>query len=238
MERFIFCLSLVSFQALHSTAPLSGLMLRRRLKPCSRAGGIINTSLVDLSCAQPSEQAHPDTFSQLCELEQLILPPWAYFLTWKLRIMIMPTIIHISTRRYNNSYINKYLAQKMWHFSKSVAVMCPAECWEHSEDQCNAAFAYLPSLMSLLRDEAFHVLKNSTSKLFPNWVCFQITLTVCNPFLGNNTCLWHSGNLWMDKALWDRYRYIDMMEYYSAMKRNILESVLVRWMNLEPIIQS
>jgi len=80
----------------------------------------------------------------------------------------MPTIIHISTRRYNNSYINKYLAQKMWHFSKSVAVMCPAECWEHSEDQCNATFAYLPSLMSLLRDEAFHVLKNSTSKLFPN----------------------------------------------------------------------
>ena len=28
------------------------------------------------------------------------------------------------------------------------------------------------------------------------------------------------------------------MEYYSAMKRNESESVLVRWMNLEPIIQS
>ena len=28
------------------------------------------------------------------------------------------------------------------------------------------------------------------------------------------------------------------MEYYSAIKRNILESVLMRWMNLEPIIQS
>ena len=28
------------------------------------------------------------------------------------------------------------------------------------------------------------------------------------------------------------------MEYYSVIKRNALESVLMRWMNLEPIIQS
>ena len=28
------------------------------------------------------------------------------------------------------------------------------------------------------------------------------------------------------------------MEYYSAIKRNKFESVLVRWMNLEPVIQS
>ena len=28
------------------------------------------------------------------------------------------------------------------------------------------------------------------------------------------------------------------MEYYSAIKRNIFESVLMRWMKLEPIIQS
>ena len=28
------------------------------------------------------------------------------------------------------------------------------------------------------------------------------------------------------------------MEYYSAIKRNVFESVLMRWMNLEPIIQS
>ena len=32
--------------------------------------------------------------------------------------------------------------------------------------------------------------------------------------------------------------YIYTMEYYSAIKRNAFESVLVRWMNLEPIIQS
>ena len=28
------------------------------------------------------------------------------------------------------------------------------------------------------------------------------------------------------------------MEYYSAIKRNAFESVLMRWMSLEPIIQS
>ena len=28
------------------------------------------------------------------------------------------------------------------------------------------------------------------------------------------------------------------MKYYSAIKRNTFESVLMKWMNLEPIIQS
>ena len=32
--------------------------------------------------------------------------------------------------------------------------------------------------------------------------------------------------------------YIYTLEYYSAMKRNDFESVLRRWMNLKPIIQS
>ena len=30
--------------------------------------------------------------------------------------------------------------------------------------------------------------------------------------------------------------YIHLMEYYSAMKRNAFESVLMKWMKLEPII--
>ena len=32
--------------------------------------------------------------------------------------------------------------------------------------------------------------------------------------------------------------YIYTMEYYSAIKKNTFESILMRWMNLEPIIQS
>ena len=35
-----------------------------------------------------------------------------------------------------------------------------------------------------------------------------------------------------------KLRYIYTVEYYSAIKRNTLESVLMRWMNLQPIIQS
>ena len=35
------------------------------------------------------------------------------------------------------------------------------------------------------------------------------------------------------KKLW----YIYTMEYYSAIKKNAFESILMRWMNLEPIIQ-
>ena len=38
---------------------------------------------------------------------------------------------------------------------------------------------------------------------------------------------------WIKKA-W----YIYTIEYYSAIKRNTFESVLMRWMNLEPITQS
>ena len=32
--------------------------------------------------------------------------------------------------------------------------------------------------------------------------------------------------------------YIHTMEYYSAVEKNTFESVLMRWMKLEPIIQS
>ena len=38
---------------------------------------------------------------------------------------------------------------------------------------------------------------------------------------------------WIRK-LW----YIDTMEYYSAIKKNAFESVLMRWMKPQPIIQS
>jgi len=42
-----------------------------------------------------------------------------------------------------------------------------------------------------------------------------------------------SAHEWIRK-LW----YIYTMEYYSAIKKNTFESVLMRWMKLEPIIQS
>ena len=44
---------------------------------------------------------------------------------------------------------------------------------------------------------------------------------------------WMSIGRWMDKKVWYTYT----MEYYSAIK-NAFESILIRWMNLEPVIQS
>ena len=35
-----------------------------------------------------------------------------------------------------------------------------------------------------------------------------------------------------------KLRYMNTMEYYSAITKNALESVLMRWMKLEPIIHS
>ena len=42
-----------------------------------------------------------------------------------------------------------------------------------------------------------------------------------------------SSDEWIRK-LW----YINTMEYYSAIKKNAFESILMRWMKLEPNIQS
>ena len=42
-----------------------------------------------------------------------------------------------------------------------------------------------------------------------------------------------SADEWI-RELW----YVYMMEYYLAIKKNTFESVLIRWMKLEPIIQS
>ena len=46
------------------------------------------------------------------------------------------------------------------------------------------------------------------------------------------------GNLQEDSIFKRKLWYIYTMEYYSAIKKNTYESVLMRWMKLEPIIQS
>ena len=75
-----------------------------------------------------------------------------------------------------------------------------------------------------------------------------ITLQYCSGFCHTLTWISHgftcaphphpqprcpSADEWIRK-LW----YIYTMEYYSAIKKNSFESVLMRWMKLEPIIQS
>ena len=58
----------------------------------------------------------------------------------------------------------------------------------------------------------------------------QCSLQCYSQYLGHGNNLdvhWHE---WIN-MMW----YIYAMEYYSAIKRNEFESVLVRWMNLEPV---
>ena len=70
----------------------------------------------------------------------------------------------------------------------------------------------------------------------------KIEKDICNPMFTDalfpkartwkqSQCL--SAEEWI-KNLW----YIYKMEYYSIIKRNTFESVLMRWMDLEPIMQS
>ena len=57
------------------------------------------------------------------------------------------------------------------------------------------------------------------------------------------TALFTIGRTWKQPRCssagkWIRKLYVYTMEYYSAIKKNTFESVLMRWMKLEPIIQS
>ena len=42
----------------------------------------------------------------------------------------------------------------------------------------------------------------------------------------------------IDREWIKKFWYIYTIEYYSAIRRNNFESVLMKWMNLEPTIQS
>ena len=70
----------------------------------------------------------------------------------------------------------------------------------------------------------------------------KIEKDTCNPLL--IAALFTKARTWKQSRcpLTDEWikkcRYIYAMEYNSARKRNASESVLMRWVNLEPIIQS
>ena len=75
-----------------------------------------------------------------------------------------------------------------------------------------------------------------------NSVETRIESDTCTPMF--ITALFTIGRTWKQPRCpaadeWIRKpSYIYTMEYYSAIKNNAFESVLMRWMKLEPIIQS
>ena len=72
----------------------------------------------------------------------------------------------------------------------------------------------------------------------------QIIVTLTSQKYGEQAAaLTYNGSSWKPRCPsadeWIRkLRYIYTMEYYSAIKKNTSESVLMRWMKLEPIIQN
>ena len=72
----------------------------------------------------------------------------------------------------------------------------------------------------------------------------RIVMTECSVTSWNNRSTAYNSRTWKQPGCpsadgWTRKLwYIYPMEYYSAIKKNSFESVLMRWMKLEPIIQS
>ena len=69
-----------------------------------------------------------------------------------------------------------------------------------------------------------------------NWKNTSIPLFIAALFMIART--WKQPRCPLTDECINKLRYIYTMEYYSAIKKNTFESVLMRWMNLEPIIQS
>ena len=63
--------------------------------------------------------------------------------------------------------------------------------------------------------------------------CFHVLAIINSALMNIGVHVSLSADEWITKL-----RYIYTMEYYSAIKKNTFESVLMRWMELEPIIQS
>ena len=76
-----------------------------------------------------------------------------------------------------------------------------------------------------------------TSGPITSWQIDRETTETVTDFIILGTAIFSTVSVYADewiRKLW----YIYTMEYYSAIKKNTFESVLMRWIKLEPIIQS
>ena len=98
----------------------------------------------------------------------------------------------------------------MWNFLKKLGI----KPWY---DPAMALLGIYPEETRVEKDACILLFTAALFKLARTWKQHRCPLT----------------DEWI-KQFW----YIYTMEYYSAIKKNAFESVLMRWMKLEPIIQS
>ena len=103
----------------------------------------------------------------------------------------------------------------------TVAYQAPPSMGFPGQEYCSGLTCLLQGIYS----EETKIEKDTRTPLFIA-ALFTIARTRKQP-----RCLWRDE--WIKMLC-----YICTMEYYSSIKRNTSESVLMRWMNLEPIIQS
>ena len=109
-----------------------------------------------------------------------------------------------------------------------------ANQYSHYGEQCEDSFKKWKQNCHMTQQSHFWAYTPRKPELKEPHVT-QCSLQHClqQPGHGSNLDAHRQTNVWIRK-LW----YIYTMEYYSAIKKNALESVLMRWMKLEHIIQS
>ena len=108
------------------------------------------------------------------------------------------------------------LWRTVWRFLKKLEIKLP----------------YNPAIPLLgINTEQTRTERETCTPMFITCPMFITTLFIIARTWKQPRCL--SAEEWIRK-LW----YIHTMEYYSAIKKNTFESILMRWMKLEPIIQS